>query len=63
MSITYDKYYRTPRVFLFGYDEVGAWLVCCGFFRCLRVLATATRLLCHVLGVLICAPTAFVWAF
>src|SRR5690554_5174826 len=22
MSITYDKYYQTPRVFLFGYDEV-----------------------------------------
>ena len=23
ISITYDKYYQTPRVFLFGYDEVG----------------------------------------
>ena len=22
MSITYDKYYQTPRVWLFGYDEV-----------------------------------------
>ena len=21
ISITYDKYYQTPRVFLFGYDE------------------------------------------
>lgn len=21
MSIVYDKYYRTPRVYLFGYDE------------------------------------------
>ena len=21
LSITYDKYYQTPRVFLFGYDE------------------------------------------
>lgn len=24
ISITYDKYYQTPRVFLFGYDEVCA---------------------------------------
>src|SRR5690606_13505595 len=23
VSITYDKYYQTPRVFLFGYDESG----------------------------------------
>jgi ubiquitin-like-conjugating enzyme ATG3 len=23
ISITYDKYYQTPKVFLFGYDEVG----------------------------------------
>ena len=23
LSIAYDKYYRTPRLFLFGYDEVG----------------------------------------
>lgn len=23
ISITYDKYYQTPRVFLFGYDEMG----------------------------------------
>ncbi len=22
LSITYDKYYQTPRVWLFGYDEV-----------------------------------------
>jgi hypothetical protein len=22
LSIAYDKYYRTPRLFLFGYDEV-----------------------------------------
>lgn len=22
IHITYDKYYRTPRVWLFGYDEV-----------------------------------------
>ena len=21
LSITYDKYYQTPRMFLFGYDE------------------------------------------
>lgn len=24
VSITYDNYYRTPRVFLFGYDETGS---------------------------------------
>lgn len=24
VSITYDKYYQTPRVYLFGYDEAGA---------------------------------------
>jgi ubiquitin-like-conjugating enzyme ATG3 len=24
VSITYDNYYRTPRVFLFGYDESGS---------------------------------------
>jgi hypothetical protein len=24
ISITYDKYYQTPRVFLFGYDERGS---------------------------------------
>jgi len=24
VSITYDNYYRTPRVFLFGYNEVGS---------------------------------------
>ena len=23
LNITYDKYYQTPRLWLFGYDEVG----------------------------------------
>ena len=23
MYVTYDKYYQTPRLWLFGYDEVG----------------------------------------
>ena len=23
LSITYDKYYQTPRLWLYGYDEVG----------------------------------------
>ena len=26
MSITYDKYYQTPRVYIFGYDEVTSLL-------------------------------------
>lgn len=26
LNITYDKYYQTPRLWLFGYDEVGARL-------------------------------------
>ena len=25
LNITYDKYYQTPRLWLFGYDEVGAF--------------------------------------
>lgn len=29
ITISYDKYYRTPRVFLFGYDEVP--IACCNF--------------------------------
>lgn len=25
LYITYDKYYQTPRLWLFGYDEVCTW--------------------------------------
>ena len=25
LNITYDKYYQTPRLWLFGYDEVGSF--------------------------------------
>lgn len=28
LHITYDKYYQTPRLWLFGYDEVGTWTKC-----------------------------------
>lgn len=28
MYITYDKYYQTPRLWLFGYNEVGIFTSC-----------------------------------
>jgi ubiquitin-like-conjugating enzyme ATG3 len=28
LSITYDKYYQTPRMWLFGYDEVCRAMPC-----------------------------------
>lgn len=31
LYITYDKYYQTPRLWLFGYDEV---YLCWGLFSC-----------------------------
>jgi len=38
LNITYDKYYQTPRLWLFGYDEV-IHFVCCSFLVAFIVAA------------------------
>jgi len=35
LNITYDKYYQTPRLWLFGYDEV-VHFACCYFCHCCK---------------------------
>lgn len=41
LNITYDNYYRTPRLWLFGYDEVLA--VCCVRVFCRLQCLTKTH--------------------
>ena len=46
LSITYDKYYRTPRVWLFGYDEVSSCSALLYHSLACRTDRSALRLLC-----------------
>jgi hypothetical protein len=37
-SITYDKYYQTPRMWLLGYDEVGPSSIFCAFSSLIDIM-------------------------
>jgi len=55
LNITYDKYYQTPRLWLFGYDEVIHFMYCYHLLDAFVVAVTITVFL-----LTICTASALV---